>query len=86
MTGAGRRRVQEGVVVSAGKMNKTVTVKVERRLPHPQYKKYVTLTSKFLAHDEKNQCREGDRVKIVECRPLSARKRWRLLEIVERRG
>jgi len=79
----GKRKVRLGLVTSTG-MNKTITVKVERRLPHPRYKKYFTLSRKFLAHDPENTCNMGDRVRIVECRPYSRRKTWRLLEIVER--
>jgi len=79
----GNRKIRLGIVTST-KMDKTIAVKVERRLPHPRYKKYFTLSKKFLAHDPENTCNEGDRVRIVECRPLSRRKRWRLLEIVER--
>lgn len=79
------KKVQLGVVTST-KMDKTITVKVERRLPHPIYKKFLTRSKKFLAHDAENTCREGDRVRIIECRPLSALKRWRLLEIVERKA
>jgi small subunit ribosomal protein S17 len=79
------KKVQLGVVTSI-KMDKTITVKVERRLPHPVYKKFLTRSKKFLAHDAENTCREGDRVRIIECRPLSALKRWRLLEIVERKA
>ena len=81
----GSRKVKLGVVTST-KMNKTITVKVERRLPHPRYLKYYTRSKKFLAHDPQNSCREGDRVRIVECRPLSRRKRWLLLEVVERKA
>ncbi|MFH0765654.1 MAG: 30S ribosomal protein S17 [Calditrichota bacterium] len=80
----GRKKIQLGIVVST-KMAKTISVKVERRLPHPTYGKYFTLSNKFLAHDEKNTCREGDRVRIIECRPLSRRKTWRLLDIIERK-
>lgn len=79
------KKVQLGVVTSI-KMDKTITVKVERRLPHPVYKKFLTRSKKFLAHDAENTCREGDRVRIIECRPLSALKRWRLLEVVERKA
>lgn len=71
-------------VVSSNKMDKTITVKIERRLRHPMYGKYVKKSKKFMAHDEKNDCNIGDTVKIVESRPLSARKRWRLVEIIER--
>ena len=77
------RKVQLGVVTSTS-MDKTITIKVERRLPHPRYRKYVTLSKKFMAHDPENSCNVGDKVRIVECRPLSRRKRWRLFEIVER--
>ena len=79
------KKVQIGVVTST-KMDKTISVKVVRRLAHPIYQKYYTRSQKFLAHDPGNSCSEGDRVKIIECRPLSARKRWRLLEIVERKA
>ncbi len=79
------KKVQIGVVTST-KMDKTISVKVERRLPHPIYQKYYTRSKKFLAHDPENTCNEGDRVKIIECRPLSARKCWRLLEIIERKA
>lgn len=78
------RKVMLGTVTST-KMDKTVTVKVQRRLPHPRVGKYYNLSQKFLAHDEENVCREGDVVRVVECRPLSRRKRWRLLEIVTRK-
>jgi small subunit ribosomal protein S17 len=79
------KKVQLGVVTS-DKADKTITVKVERRLSHPLYQKYFTRSKKFLAHDPENTCREGDTVKIIECRPLSARKCWRLLEIVEKKA
>ena len=65
-------------------MNKTITVEVERKVMHPKYHKYIKMTSKFKAHDEKNECGEGDTVRIMETRPLSKTKRWRLVEIVER--
>jgi len=78
-----RRKVRVGKVVSA-KMNKTIAVEIERRLKHPIYKKYFKKTTKFLAHDENNAANEGDIVKIAETRPLSARKRWRLVEIIEK--
>jgi len=70
--------------VSSNKMDKTITVQVERRLRHPIYGKYVKKTKKFMAHDEKNDCSIGDTVKIVESRPLSAKKRWRLVEVIQR--
>jgi len=70
--------------VSSNRMDKSITVKVERRFRHPFYGKYVTKTSKFMAHDEKNSCQTGDTVRIVETRPLSKRKCWRLVEIIEK--
>ena len=77
------RKSREGVVVS-DKMQKTVVVAVERRVPHPVYGKMVTRTAKFKAHDEENSAKVGDRVRIMETRPLSKDKRWRVVEIVER--
>lgn len=71
-------------IVTSNKMDKTITVSVERRLKHPIYGKFVKKSKKFVAHDAKNECNEGDIVKIIESRPLSKRKRWRLVEIVER--
>ena len=71
-------------VVSSNKMDKTITVQVERRLRHPIYGKFVKKTKKFMAHDETNDCNIGDTVKIMESRPLSAKKRWRLVEVLER--
>ena len=71
-------------VVTSTKMDKTITVSVERKLKHPIYGKFVKKTKKFMAHDEGNQCNEGDTVKLIESRPLSANKRWRLVEILER--
>ena len=65
-------------------MKKTISVAVERLVKHPNYGKYVRRTTKLLAHDEKNECREGDLVAIAECRPLSRRKAWRLVRVVER--
>ena len=79
----GNRKDRIGEVVS-NKMSKTIVVKVERRFPHPQYKKIVTAYSKFYAHDEKNEAKIGDRVRIEETRPLSKTKCWRLVEVVER--
>ena len=70
--------------VASNKMDKTITVLVERRLRHPIYGKYVKKSKKFMAHDEQNECNEGDTVRIQEYRPLSKRKRWTLVEIVER--
>jgi small subunit ribosomal protein S17 len=77
------RKVREGVVVST-KMDKTAVVEVVRRSRHPQYGKTVQNSKKYFAHDEENDLNEGDRVRIIETRPLSAKKRWRLLEVVER--
>jgi small subunit ribosomal protein S17 len=71
-------------VVSSNKMDKTITVNVERKVKHPLYGKFVKKTTKFHAHDEKNECSIGDTVKIMEARPLSKTKRWRLVEIVEK--
>lgn len=79
----GNRKTQIGLVVS-DKMNKTVTVSVERSFPHPFYKKIIKRNSKLLAHDEKNECNIGDRVRVMEIRPLSKRKRWRVCEIIQR--
>ena len=77
------RKTRVGVVTS-NKMEKTITVSVVRKLKHPKYGKCLKKTKKFHAHDEKNECNIGDTVKIMETRPLSATKRWRLLEIVEK--
>lgn len=77
-------RKQRTGVVSSVKMDKTITIKVERRLKHPIYGKYVMKSKKFTAHDEENTCREGDTVRIMETRPLSKNKRWRLVDIIER--
>jgi small subunit ribosomal protein S17 len=71
-------------VVSSNKMDKTVTVAVERKVKHPIYGKFVKKTTRFHAHDEKNECSIGDLVKIMETRPLSKTKRWRLVEVVEK--
>jgi small subunit ribosomal protein S17 len=79
----GNRKERVGEVVS-NKMAKTIVVRVERRFPHPQYKKIVTAYSKFYAHDEKNDAKVGDTVRIEETRPLSKTKCWRLVEVVER--
>jgi small subunit ribosomal protein S17 len=79
----GRRKIRIGKVVS-NKADKTIVVMVERQVAHPLYRKYSKKTKKFMAHDEQNICGEGDVVKIMETRPLSARKRWRLVEIVEK--
>lgn len=77
------RKERVGVVTSA-KMNKTIVVSVVRNVKHPKYGKFLKRTKKFYAHDEKNECREGDTVRIMETRPLSKLKNWRLVEIVER--
>lgn len=77
------RKTKTGVVTS-NKMAKTITVAVERKVKHPIYGKFVKKTSKFHAHDEKNECSIGDTVKIMESRPLSKTKRWRLVEVVEK--
>ncbi len=71
-------------VVTSNKMEKSITVMVERRVKHPKYGKFVKKSTKFVAHDEKNDCNEGDTVRIMETRPLSKRKCWRLVEIIER--
>ncbi len=77
------RKTRVGVVTS-NKMTKTITVAVERKVKHPIYGKFVKKTTKFHAHDEVNECSIGDMVKIMETRPLSKTKRWRLVEIVEK--
>ena len=77
------RKIREGVVVS-NKMAKSVVVEQRRRVPHPIYKRYITLTKKYHAHDEKDECQIGDFVRIAETRPLSKLKRWRVIEIVEK--
>ena len=79
----GNRKVREGLVVS-DKMDKTVVVEVEDRVKHPLYGKVMRRTSKLQAHDEQNSCGVGDRVLLMETRPLSATKRWRVVEILER--
>jgi small subunit ribosomal protein S17 len=77
------RKIRIGVVLS-NRMEKTITVVVERKVKHPIYGKFVKKTTKFHAHDEKNECSIGDTVKIMETRPLSKTKRWRLVEVVEK--
>lgn len=77
------RKTRVGKVVS-DKMDKTVVVLVEDRVTHPLYKKIVRVSKKYKAHDENNECRVGDKVRIMETRPLSKDKRWRLAEIIER--
>ncbi|MFO7190037.1 MAG: 30S ribosomal protein S17 [Pseudomonadota bacterium] len=78
-----KHRPTIGRVVS-NKMQKSVTVAIERLVRHPAYGKFIRRTTKVMAHDEENACREGDVVAIVECRPISKRKSWRVVEIVER--
>jgi small subunit ribosomal protein S17 len=77
------RKTRTGVVTS-NKMDKTITIAIERKVKHPLYGKFVKKTSKFHAHDEKNECSIGDTVKIMETRPISKLKRWRLVEVVEK--
>ncbi len=77
------RKVREGVVVS-DKMDKSIVVLVERKMKHPIYGKFLKRSTKFMAHDEKNDSHIGDRVRIMETRPLSKNKCWRLVEIIER--
>lgn len=79
-----KSRKQRIGVVTSNKMDKSIVVAVERKIQHPIYGKFVKKTKKFVAHDEENSCNEGDTVKITESRPLSKRKKWRLLEIIER--
>jgi small subunit ribosomal protein S17 len=82
MNATSRKRKLVGVVVS-NKMQKTIVVQVDRLVKHPLYKKYLKRKSKFYAHDQENDCKIGDTVLIVECRPLSKQKRWRLVEILK---
>jgi small subunit ribosomal protein S17 len=77
------RKTRIGYVVS-NKMQKSILVAIERKVAHPLYKKYFKKTTKLMAHDEKNECSIGDKVKIMETRPLSLRKKWRLVEILEK--
>jgi len=79
----GKKKVLQGVVVG-DKMDKTIRVEMVRRFLHPVYKKYVTRKKVLMAHDERNECRIGDRVQIVECRPLSRHKSWRVSRIVQK--
>ena len=83
MTERNLRKTKTGLVVS-NKMAKTITIIVERKVKHPIYGKFVKKSSKFHAHDEKNECNIGDLVRIAETRPLSKTKRWRLVEVVEK--
>ncbi len=79
----GHRKTRIGVVVK-NKMDKSIIVAIERKVAHPIYKKYFKKTTKLMVHDEKNECNVGDVVKIMETRPLSKHKNWRLVEIVEK--
>ncbi len=79
------RRTLTGTVVSSG-MDKTVAVRIDRTVKHPLYKKYVKRSTKLLAHDEANECKNGDVVSIEECRPLSKRKSWRVQKVLEQAG
>ena len=81
----GNRKIKTGTVTS-DKMEKTITVSIERRVKHTRYGKYVRRITRFKAHDEKNEARIGDRVEIMETRPLSKTKNWRLVKIVEKTG
>ena len=78
-----QRKVREGLVTS-NKMDKSIVVSVERKLKHPKYGKFLKRTTKLMAHDEQNECNIGDRVRVMETRPLSKNKCWRLVEIIER--
>jgi small subunit ribosomal protein S17 len=77
------RKTRTGVV-SSNKMDKTITVNVERKVKHPMYGKFVKKTTKFMAHDDKNECSIGDTVRIMEVRPLSKNKCWRLVEVLQK--
>lgn len=77
------RKTRIGYVVS-NKMDKSILVAIERRVAHPLYRKYFKKTTKLMAHDEKNECGIGDLVKIMETRPLSLKKKWRLVEVIEK--
>jgi small subunit ribosomal protein S17 len=78
-----KRKVREGRVISS-RMNKTIVVAVERRFRHPRYEKIIRRTSKLYAHDDKNECKIGDKVKVMESRPVSKLKRWRLVQVLEK--
>lgn len=77
------RKTRQGVVVS-DKMNQSVVVRVDRTVRHPLYKKIMRRSKKYMAHDQENTCRVGDVVRIMECRPISRRKRWRLVEVLQK--
>ncbi|MBZ0206827.1 MAG: 30S ribosomal protein S17 [Flavobacteriales bacterium] len=83
-TSARKLRKERVGIVTSDKMNKSITVTVERRVMHPKYGKFVKLSSKFMAHDEKGDAHVGDTVRIAETRPMSKLKRWRLVEVMER--
>ncbi|MEC9072333.1 MAG: 30S ribosomal protein S17 [Myxococcota bacterium] len=83
MTERGNKKTLIGLVAS-DKMEKTVVVEVTRKMKHPMYHKYIQRRKRYHAHDEENDCRTGDRVMIEECRPLSAKKRWRIKQVLER--
>ncbi|RKY56908.1 MAG: 30S ribosomal protein S17 [Candidatus Neomarinimicrobiota bacterium] len=83
MTSQGKRKILIGTVIS-NKMDKTAVVSIERAVKHPIYGKYIRRTSKFFIHDPQNSCKQGDVVKIAASRPISRKKRWRLLEILDR--
>jgi len=82
MSERGHRKLQVGIVVS-DKMEKTAVVRVDRLVKHPVYNKYIKRSVKYKVHDENNNCKIGDRVQIIECRPLSKDKRWNLKQIIE---
>lgn len=83
MESRSRRKERTGLVVS-NSMDKSIVVQVQRLMKHPKYGKFVKRSSRFMAHDEKNECNPGDTVRIMETRPLSRNKCWRLVEIIER--
>ena len=82
-TARGKRKTRVGVVVGT-QMDKTAVVKVDRRQQHPRFKRYLVRSTKYLVHDEKNELQVGDKVRIIETRPLSRRKHWRLQQVVEK--
>ncbi len=86
MADKGKRKELVGIVTSAASMDKTIVVRVERRFRHVLYGKVIRRASKFAAHDERNECAVGDKVKLRESRPLSKKKRWRLVEVLSRVG
>ena len=83
VSGRGTRRVEVGIVMSDVRQ-KTITVEIKHLFKHPRYGKYITRSTKLHAHDEKNEAKKGDRVEIVETRPISKQKRWRLVKVIER--